>query len=191
MIKGIETRDWPDAGAIDTHGVNKWLSAMVPTAQSHAMSVEVATYLLSGESRYHEGHNTATVLQISRSKDPCPRDGHKAVEQAARQSQFVQLNGGPIKRLHPVERSAKANGSGAAPRCESRTGGARMLTRRDANAGILATGAMAMVPAVSTARAPGRHCETSSRRPTRELIGDIFIGTQHLASKCKSPAHRY
>jgi len=55
------------------------------------MSVEVATHLLSGKSRYRELNDTATVLQISRSKDPRPRDGHKAVEQ------FVQLNGGPIK----------------------------------------------------------------------------------------------
>ena len=61
------------------HRANKWLSAMVATAQSHAMSVEVATYLLSGKSRYCERNNTATVVQISRSKDPrhilIPTDG--------------------------------------------------------------------------------------------------------------------
>jgi len=81
MIKGIECETGP-CRAIDTHGAYKWLSAMVATAQSHAMSVEVATYLLSGKSRYRERNDTATVLQISRSKDPRPRDGHKAVEQA-------------------------------------------------------------------------------------------------------------
>ena len=81
MIKGIGCETDP-RGTIDTHGANKWLSAMVPAAQSHAMSVKVATYLLSGKSRYRERNDTATVLQISRSKDPRPRDGHKAVEQA-------------------------------------------------------------------------------------------------------------
>ena len=74
MIKGIERETGP-CRAIDTHGAR-------PPRKSHAMSVEVATYLLSGKSRYRERNDTATVLQISRSKDPRPRDGHKAVEQA-------------------------------------------------------------------------------------------------------------
>jgi hypothetical protein len=98
--------------AIDSERADQRLGTMMPAAQRDAVSIEMAANILGGTALHGEGHHTPPIVRVDRPQHAHPCDRGQSVEQAARQSQLMVVNGAPIERLHPVERRTEADGAG-------------------------------------------------------------------------------